>query len=257
MSTDEQKQDELAAFEALSERQKAAHGFAWHGDLDDALTEDRMRAKGLFQAYNSYPWPKYFPGFQFSDQFGPEPRQQLLADLFRIPLAKAKGIAVEPPFYCDYGYNIEIGDVFYCNMNCVMLDGAKIKFGDRCVLGPGVQVYTTTHSVDVTERRGWYDRAYPVTFGSDIWVGGGAIILPGSVIGDGCTIAAGAVVKGTFPSNSVIGGVPARVLKTLDTPPAIDQPGGVLGKKDPKLWKLLPGMEGRTTVDREGKEDST
>ncbi|GAA6006282.1 hypothetical protein JCM10207_000588 [Rhodosporidiobolus poonsookiae] len=241
--------DELAAFQALSEREKAAKGFAWHGDGDDELTEDRMRAKGLFQAYNQYPWPKYFPGFTFADQFGPEPRQQLLADLFRIPLEKAKALAIEPPFFCDYGYNIEFGNVFYCNVNCCFLDGAKIKFGDRCVLGPAVQIYTTTHSVEPAERRAWRDRSYPVVFGSDIWVGGGAVILPGTVIGNGCTIAAGAVVKGTFPPNSVIGGVPARVLKTLDAAPAIDAPGGIMANEDPRLWKLLPGMEGRTMED--------
>ncbi|GAA5941799.1 hypothetical protein JCM10213_008129 [Rhodosporidiobolus nylandii] len=245
--------DELAAWQALSEREKAAKGFAWHGDLDDELTEARMRAKGLFQAYNQYPWPKYSRPFTFADQFGPPERQQILADLFGISLEKAKGLAIEPPFYCDYGTNI----FFYCNANCVMLDGAKITFGDRCILGPGVQIFTTTHSTDVTERRGWYDRAYPVTFGSDIWVGGAAQILPGSVIGDGCTIAAGAVVKGTFPPNSVIGGVPARVLKTLSAPPPMGQPGSVADKDDEKLRQVLPGMEGRDAASLEAAKSRT
>ncbi|GAA6029106.1 hypothetical protein JCM8097_001600 [Rhodosporidiobolus ruineniae] len=226
-----QNADDLAAWQALSEREKAAKGFAWHGDLDDELTEARVRAKSLFQRYNAYPWPKYTgPGFSFSDQFGPDERKQLLADLFGISMEKMGHTFVEPPFFCDYGTNIEFGDAFYCNVNCCFLDGAKITFGDRCAVGPGVQIFAGTHSSDI---------------GDDVWIGGGVQILPGAVIGNGCTVAAGSVVRGSFPDNVVIGGVPARILKQLDAPPPMGQPGSVVDKTDPKLRTPLPGMAGR------------
>ncbi|BGP41090.1 E1 ubiquitin-activating protein [Rhodotorula kratochvilovae] len=198
----------------------------------------------------------YFPGYTFLDQFGPESRQQHLADLFRIPLERAKQLAIEPPLAVDYGYNIEFKGEFYCNVNCVFLDGAKITFGSRVVLAPGVHIYTGTHSIDVEERRGWYDRAYPVTVGDDVWIGGGAKILGGTVIGDGCTVAAGAVVKGTFPPNSVIAGVPARVIKTLPAPAPLNKETGegIIKPDDERLRRPLNGMEGRTAVPLHGEK---
>ncbi|GAA5901823.1 hypothetical protein JCM6882_008682 [Rhodosporidiobolus microsporus] len=242
--------DAALADAALTEREKAARGFAFHGDMDDELTADRVKARELTYAYNHHPWQPYFPGYTFVSQFGPDSRHQLLADLFRVPLEKAKGLFFEPPFAVDYGYNIKFKGGFYANVNCVFLDGAEIHIGDRTAFAPGVHVYTGTHSTSVIERRGWYDRALPVTIGDDCWIGGHATILPGTIIGDGCTVAAGAVCKGTYPPNSIIGGVPARVLRTLDAPPAMDQPGGVIDPKDPSLTQPLPGMAGRDAWSR-------
>jgi len=119
-----------------------------------------------------------------------------------------------------------------------------------------VHIYCGTHSVDVEERRACYDRAYPVTIGDDVWVGGGAKILGGTVIGDGCTVAAGAVVKGTFPPNSVIAGVPARVIRTLDAPAPLNREtgAGIIRPDDERLRRPLRGMGAKTEVPVEGKE---
>ncbi|GAA5821071.1 hypothetical protein JCM11251_001948 [Rhodosporidiobolus azoricus] len=243
--------DEIVARQALSEREKAQRGFAFHGDMDDELTADRVKARELTYAYNHHPWNPYTgPGYTFVDQFGPDSRQQILADLFRVSLDKAKGLFIEPPLAVDYGYNIKFKGGFYANVNCVFLDGAEIYIGDRTAFAPGVHVYTGTHSTSVTERRGWYDRALPVSIGDDCWIGGHATILPGTIIGDGCTVAAGAVCKGTYPPNSVIGGVPARVLKTLETARPMDQPGGIIDPKDPSLVQPLPKSEGRDAFSR-------
>jgi len=125
------------AYEALSQRERALRGLAFHGDLDDKLTEDRVKARELCYAYNHHPWQPYFPGYTFADQFGPESRQQHLADLFRLPLERVKQLAIEPPLALDYGYNITFKGEFYANTGCVFLDGAAITFGDRVVLAPG------------------------------------------------------------------------------------------------------------------------
>ncbi|GAA5913293.1 hypothetical protein JCM8208_005199 [Rhodotorula glutinis] len=247
---------DLEAYEALSQRERALRGLAFHGDLDDQLTEDRVKARELCFAYNHHPWQPYFPGYTFADQFGPESRQQHLADLFHLPLERVKQLALEPPIAFDYGYNTTFKGEFYANTGCVFLDGAAITFGERVVLAPGVHIYCGTHSVDVEERRAAYDRAYPVTVGDDVWIGGGAKILGGTVIGDGCTVAAGAVVKGTFPPNSIIAGVPARVIRTLDPPAPFNRKTGegVAKPDDERLRRPLRGMEGRTAVPLEGAE---
>ncbi|GAA5998664.1 sugar O-acetyltransferase [Rhodotorula paludigena] len=226
--------DELAALDALSVRERASKGYAFQGDHDDEMTADRFKAR---QLQHHHPWPEYKPGYNVLDQFGPDSRRQILCDLFRISQDDAKKLAIEPPFYVDYGYNIKFKGLFYANVNCVFLDGADITFGDRVVLAPGVHIYCTTHSTDVEERRGWYDRAYPVTIGDDVWIGGGAEILPGTVIGNGCTVAAGSVVKGVFPDNCVIGGVPARILKRLEPPQ------GVIDPKDKRLMRPVVKTE--------------
>ena len=124
-----------------------------------------------------------------------ERRRDLLAELFG---AVGDGVAVEPPFRCDYGDNIAVGDEFFANFDCVILDVAPVEVGDRCQLGPGVHVYTATHPMDAEERRG-KEFGEPVTVGDDVWIGGRAVLNPGVTVGDRAVVASGAVVTDDVP----------------------------------------------------------
>ncbi|GAA5955744.1 hypothetical protein JCM8115_006840 [Rhodotorula mucilaginosa] len=203
--------DELAAFKALSEREKMVKGLAYLA-LDD-------------KKYNNHPFNEWREDFELSDFYGPDSRLQHLADLFKIPLERTRSIGIEPPLYVDYGYNIEFKGDFYANFGAVFLDCAKISFGERMVMGPG------------------YERAYPVELGDDMWIGGGVKIIGPCKIGNNCTIAAGAVVKGDFPDNVVIGGCPARILKHLDPPK------GPIDPEDRRLVVPLPGAKSAAKND--------
>ena len=117
---------------------------------------------------------------------------------------------IRPPFYCDYGYNIHLGKSIYINFNCVMLDVCEIKIGDHTLIGPGVQIMTASHPLDHDLRRTGIEFAKPITIGSNVWIGGGAQILPGVTIGDNVIIGAGAVVTKDIPEGETWVGNPAR-----------------------------------------------
>eukprot|EP00008_Paramoeba_atlantica_P014075 CAMPEP_0201481128 /NCGR_PEP_ID=MMETSP0151_2-20130828/5449_1 /ASSEMBLY_ACC=CAM_ASM_000257 /TAXON_ID=200890 /ORGANISM="Paramoeba atlantica, Strain 621/1 / CCAP 1560/9" /LENGTH=261 /DNA_ID=CAMNT_0047863193 /DNA_START=42 /DNA_END=827 /DNA_ORIENTATION=- len=146
-------------------------------------------------------------------------RTKILSKLFNIQDLQTRfgDFYIEPPFYCDYGYNIKFGPGFYANFGCVILDCAEVKFGKNCFLAPYVQIYTAGHPLEPEIRSlpSGLEFAKPITIGDDVWIGGGAIILPGITIGNGVTIAAGAVVTKDVPDNVVVGGSPAKVIKTL------------------------------------------
>ena len=119
---------------------------------------------------------------------------------------------VEAPFHCSYGINTTLGPSVYLNAGCVILDSARVSIGAHSMLGPGVHIYTADHHRDVEKRRQGIERGLPVTIGADVWIGGGAIILPGVTIGDGAIIAAGAVVSRDVAAQSKVAGVPARAI---------------------------------------------
>lgn len=121
---------------------------------------------------------------------------------------------IEPPFRCDYGFNIEIGNSFYANFDCVFLDCNKIYIGNHVLLGPGVHLYTATHPLEAFARR-IDEMAHPIRVGNDVWIGGRAILLPGVEIGDGCVIGAGSVVTRSIPAYSLAAGNPCRVIRSL------------------------------------------
>lgn len=184
----------------MTEKSKMLSGELYNPN-DPVLVKERHKARLLFQKIN-----------QLSDDHKKERKQ-----LFKQLLENAgKGLWIEPPFYCDYGYNIHTGKSVFFNFNCVILDVMKVEIGNHVLVGPDVQIYTATHPLDAKTRNSWLEYAKPVTIGNNVWIGGGAIIYPGVTIGDGVVIAAGAVVTKSVPENVVVGGNPAKIIKEID-----------------------------------------
>lgn len=138
--------------------------------------------------------------------------RKLIAEL--LPNSK-NVVHIEPPFHCDYGYNIECGENVFFNVNCVVLDSTKVKIGSNVLFGPSVHIYTATHPLNKIERRN-FESAKPVTIGDDCWIGGQVVICPGITIGSGSVIGAGSVVTKDIPENSLAVGNPAKVIRKLN-----------------------------------------
>jgi len=132
-----------------------------------------------------------------------------------------KRLYIESSFKCDYGKNIHVGENFYANFNCVILDAARVTIGDNCMIAPQVGIYTATHPIDPELRKSGVEFAKPITIGHNCWIGGMAVINPGVTLGDNVVVASGAVVTKDFGDNLVIGGNPARVIKLVSENPAI------------------------------------
>lgn len=141
-------------------------------------------------------------------------RHQFLSSIFgNIP----EDAFIEPPFFVDYGCNIKFGKAFYANFNCTFLDPTLITFGDNVMLGPNVTFTTVSHPTDPKRRITAEEYAEPITVGNNVWFASNVVVLPGVTIGDGAVIAAGAVVRNNVAANTVVAGIPARVIKTYET----------------------------------------
>ncbi len=127
----------------------------------------------------------------------------------------SRRIYIEPPFHCDYGENIHLGDNVYFNTNCLILDSAPVHIGNNVLIGPGVHIYTASHPLEQDLRR-QYSIAKPVTIESDCWIGGNSVICPGVTIGQGTVVGAGSVVTKSLPSFVMAAGNPARIIKHLE-----------------------------------------
>lgn len=124
--------------------------------------------------------------------------------------AVGKSVVIRPPFFCDYGFNIHLGESVFLNFNCVILDVVTVTIGDRTQIGPAVQIYAADHPRDAETRRTGLEFGRPVSIGSDVWIGGGAVIVPGVSIGDGAVIGAGSVVTRNVGPGQTVTGNPAR-----------------------------------------------
>ncbi len=141
----------------------------------------------------------------------PAEREALLRAMFA---SVGRGVTIRPPFHCDYGYNIAVGDGVFLNFGCVILDVVRVTIGAMTQIGPGVQILTADHPRDPDQRRQMLELGRPVTIGANVWIGGGAIILPGVTIGDDAIIGAGSVVTRDVPAGATVVGNPARVRAT-------------------------------------------
>ena len=182
-----------------SEREKMLDG-EFYDPFDSELVAGRVWARDLCQALN------------VSQESQAVERRHILGQLF------GKGgdsVWMQPPFYCDYGVHIELGERVFFNFNCVVLDVCRVRIGDFTLFGPAVQIYTPMHPFDAALRR-QQEFGKPVEIGNDVWVGGGAIILPGVRIGSRAVIGAGSVVTRDVPDDVFAAGNPCRVIRALD-----------------------------------------
>ena len=183
---------------ARTERQKMLAG-EMYDPLDAELVAARTRARDLCQDLNAT---------RDADETN---RRRILRDLFA---AGGDTVWMQPPFYCDYGSNIRLGKRVFFNFNCIVLDVCPVRIGDFTLFGPSVQIYTPLHPLDAGQRRR-EEYGRPVEIGSDVWVGGGAIILAGVRIGSRAVIGAGSVVTRDVPDAVFAAGNPCRVIRPL------------------------------------------
>ena len=184
----------------MTEKEKRDRQELYDGNYNQELIEEMKKAKDLCFKYNNI------------EQSNIEKRTKLIKELFG---KTGENILVQSNFQCDYGYNISVGENFYMNHNCIILDGAKVEFGDNVFIAPNCGFYTAGHPIDVELRNKGLEYAKPIKVGNNVWIGGNVVVLPGVSIGDNVTIGAGSVVTKDIPSNSVAVGNPCRVIKNV------------------------------------------
>lgn len=167
---------------------------------DGNLTLQRNQCKELCRQFNDV---------SFLDS---EAQAEIIKKLFG---KTGESFCITSPFWCDYGYNIEIGENFYTNHNCVFLDGAKIKFGDNVFIAPNCCFSTAGHPIDYQRRNLGLEYAWPITIGDNVWIGATVTILPGVTVGDNVVIGAGSVVNKDIPSNVVAAGNPCKIIRDI------------------------------------------
>jgi len=179
------------------EKMLAGHPYLANGS---ELVGERLFAKGLLFEFNNLRPAQV------------EARNAILQKLFG---KTGRNFYVEPPFRCDYGYNIEIGDNFYANYNLVILDCARVKIGDNVFIAPNVGIYTAGHPIHSDLRNQELEFALPIEIGNSVWIGGNVVINPGIKIGDNTVIGSGSVVTKNIPPNVVAVGNPCKVLRSI------------------------------------------
>ena len=166
---------------------------------DDSVMEQQKRARILTQRLNTADRSDF----------------KALGDIVKELLGRSDGAWINPPFYCDYGFNIEVGSNFFANYNCTMLDVGKITIGDNCFMASNVAIYTAGHPIHPDSRNSMYEYGIPVTIGDNVWIGGNTVICPGVTIGSNCVIGAGSVVTKDIPDWSVAAGNPCKVIRKI------------------------------------------
>lgn len=166
---------------------------------DDSVLNEQKPARRLTQILNT------------TDRSDFDAIKNIIKELF----GKSENAFVNPPFYCDYGKNIEVGKNFYANYNCTILDVAKVIIGDNCMLAPNVAIYTAGHPVHPLTRNTLYEYGIEITIGDNVWIGGNTVICPGVHIGSNTVIGAGSVVTKDIPDYSIAAGNPCRVIRSI------------------------------------------
>lgn len=182
-----------------TEKEKMISGELYNSFTTE-LIRDREYASRLFTRLNS---------------IGKSTRKKRAAVLKKLLGKCGNNLWIESPFYCDYGYEIFVGDDVFINFNCTILDGSPVRIGNGVLIGPNVQIYSATHPTDWKTRSRGLEYSKPVTIGNHVWIGGGAVICPGVTIGDRTTIGAGSVVTKDIPADVVAAGNPCKVIRQL------------------------------------------
>ena len=184
----------------MTEKEKMGRQMLYDANSDPELCRERIRCKELCYDYNA---------------LRPSQTEEQAAVLRKL-LGKTKGsFTILAPFWCDYGCNIELGEHFFANHGCVILDCARVTFGDNVFVAPNCGFYTAGHPIDAERRNAGLEYAYPIAVGDDVWFGGGVQVMPGVTIGSDVVIAAGSVVTRDIPSHVVAAGNPCRVVRPI------------------------------------------
>lgn len=184
----------------MTEQEKALNGLLYNPNKNEQLIAEILKCKQLCFEFNQVPLHLF---------------EERVASLKRI-IGNVKGTPIIfSPFYCDYGRNITIGENFFANHNLVLLDGAKITFGDNVFIGPNCCLTTAGHPIDKEQRNEGLEFAYPITIGNNVWIGANVTILPNVTVGDNSIIGAGSVVTRNIPSDVIAVGNPCRVLRPI------------------------------------------
>jgi acetyltransferase-like isoleucine patch superfamily enzyme len=184
----------------MTEKEKAQKGYLYDANNDIALIKERTLCLDLCFQYN-----------------GLRPSMiEIRETLIKKIIGKTNGeFLIEQPFWCDYGYNVEIGKNFFANHNCIILDGAKVIFGNNVFIAPNCGFYTAGHPIDSEQRNQGLEYAYPITVGNNVWIGAHVVVLPGVTIGNDVVIGAGSVVNKDIPSGVIAAGNPCKVIRKI------------------------------------------
>lgn len=193
----------------MTERDRMISG-GLYDSSDKELMKDRKRAKDLCNKFNLNGTSK-------------EEREDIIKELF---FKIGKDFHINPTFRCDYGYNITIGDNFYANYDCIILDICKVNIGNNVMLAPRVCIFAATHPIDAYIRNSGVEYGKPITIEDNVWIGGNSVINPGVRIGKNSVVASGSVVTKDVPPNTIVGGNPARVIRNIT-------------EEDSKYWKSI------------------
>ncbi|MCM1541240.1 MAG: sugar O-acetyltransferase [Blautia sp.] len=183
----------------MTHKERMLRGLPYKGWLD-GLTEDRELCRQKLYELNHI-----LPGERAKIP-------SLLKSLFG---KTGDTVWLEPPFYCDYGWNIEVGENFCANFGLTILDVGKVTMGDNVLIAPNVSIYTAGHPIHPDSRNSGYEYGIPVTIGNNVWIGGSAVILPGITIGDNAVVGAGSVVTKDIPDNMIVAGNPAKIIREI------------------------------------------
>lgn len=184
----------------MTEKEKAAAGYLYNANYDKEILEDIGKCNDLCYEFN---------------QVKPSDRSAQGELLKKIFGKMGDDVTVNSPFWCDYGYNTTVGDYFFANHNCQILDGGKVTFGNNVFIAPNCCFTTAEHALDAEQRNEGLEVALPITIGNNVWIGAGTTVLGGVTIGDNTVIGAGSVVTKDIPANVIALGVPCRVFREI------------------------------------------
>ena len=165
--------------------------------VDDVLLEKQKECRKILQRLNFADWSDF------------EEISKIVKELL------GKDAFINPPFYCDYGFNIEVGNNLYVNYNCTIIDVAKVKIGDNCMFGPNVSIYTAGHPIFPDTRNSSFEYGKEITIGNNVWLGGNVVVCPGVHIGNNVVVGAGSVVTKDIPDDFVVAGNPPKVIRKI------------------------------------------